>query len=76
MPIREFLNGQHFDPETMRVMGVAFEICCSALKLEGRDSVAREALAKRIIALAQQGERNPDRICERVLADLQPPPAA
>ena len=73
MPIREFLDGHKFDPETTRVMGVAFEICCSALKLEERDQVAREDLAKRIIALAQQGERNPDRICELVLADLHPP---
>ena len=74
MPIREFLDGHRFDPETTRVMGVAFEILCAALHLEGHNAVAREALAKRVIALAQQGERDSDRICDRVLADIRTPP--
>ena len=26
MPISRFLNGQHLDPETRRLMGVAFEM--------------------------------------------------
>ena len=51
-PIREFLVGHKFDPETTRLMGVAFEIVLAALQLEGRSAVAHEAIAKRIIALA------------------------
>jgi hypothetical protein len=31
MPIRQFLNGQKFDPEAIRVMGLAFEIARTAL---------------------------------------------
>jgi hypothetical protein len=73
MPIRAFLDGHKFDPETTRAMGLAFEIVSSALHLEGHNTAAHEAIAKRIIALAQQGERDPERICDLVLAGLQPP---
>jgi hypothetical protein len=29
MPITPFLGGEEFDPETMRIMGVAFEMVCA-----------------------------------------------
>ena len=74
MPIREFLNGYKFDPETTRVMGVAYEIVWAALELEAHNTVAREAVARRIIALAEQGERDPEHLCDRVLADLRARP--
>jgi len=32
MPIRPFLTGQIFDPETTRIMGVAFEVAYTALR--------------------------------------------
>ena len=32
MPIMPFLNGEDFDPETTRVMGVALEMACVALR--------------------------------------------
>jgi hypothetical protein len=35
MPITPFLNGDHFDPETKRVMGVAFELARSAVRGSG-----------------------------------------
>jgi hypothetical protein len=34
MPITPFLNGERFDPETTRVLGVALEMVCIALRLE------------------------------------------
>ena len=34
MPIRQFLNDKRFDPETTRVLGVAFEMVCIALRLK------------------------------------------
>jgi hypothetical protein len=74
MPIREFLNGQKFDPEVIRVMGLAFEIARTALQLEDRNGAADQALAGRIIQLAQQGERDPDRLSGLVLAELRTPP--
>ena len=35
MPIAAYLDGVHFDPETKRVMDVAFEAALSALRLGG-----------------------------------------
>jgi hypothetical protein len=71
MHITKFLDGFKFDPEARRVMGVAFEMTCAALRYTKRPDVAHEAVADRIIELAKNGVRNPDRLCERVLDDLR-----
>jgi hypothetical protein len=76
MPITPFLNGERFDLETKRVMGVAFEMARAALRLEDRGDPIVAKVADKIIALAKGGELNPDLLCERALADLakeQPP---
>jgi len=65
MPITPFLDGNTFDPETRRAMGVAFEVGCAALGLADRGDPANGIVAKRIIELARAGERNPDVLCER-----------
>ena len=44
-----------------RVMGIAFEMTCAALQIERAHPAAAKA-AKRIIELAKDGERNPDRL--------------
>ncbi len=74
MPITTFLDGYKPDPETKRVMGVAFEMTRAALRLEDRDDLAAAIIAKKIIELAMAGERNPDLLCERALKDLREPP--
>ena len=74
MPITIFLEGQKFDPETKRVMGVAFEIARVALGLVDRGDLANEIIAKRIIELAKAGERNPDLLCEGVLKEFRERP--
>jgi hypothetical protein len=70
MPITEYLDGNRFDPETKRVMGVAFEMTRAALRLADRDDVV-EIIARRVIALAKAGERNPDLLCETVLMEFR-----
>ena len=65
------MDGFRFDPETRRVMGVAFEMTCAALKYAKRPDIAQEAVANRIIELAKNGMFDPDRLCERVLDDLR-----
>jgi hypothetical protein len=71
MPITKFLDGFKFDPEARRVMNIAFEMTCAALRYTKRPNVAHEAVAKRIIELAKNGLRNPERLCERVLDDIR-----
>ena len=57
-----------FDPEATNAMTEAFVKVCQVLKLGGDD--AKEAIAVKIIELVQLGERDPERICERVLQEL------
>jgi hypothetical protein len=64
MPIRQYLGSHGFDPETTRLMGIALETACQALRSQGVDDPPREAPATAIIGLARAGERNPDRLCD------------
>jgi hypothetical protein len=74
MPITAYLNNGSFDPETTRIMGVAFEMVRVALGLADRVNLANEIAATRIIELAKTGERNPDLLCERALEALRARP--
>jgi hypothetical protein len=51
-------------------MDVAFEMTLGALGLLERPDQLNEIVAQRIFEVAKQGERNPDRLCERVLKSL------
>jgi hypothetical protein len=73
MPITPFLNGERFDEETRRALGVAFEMTCIALRVGDCADDVRQAVADKIIALAKAGERNPDRLCEEALKDIRTP---
>jgi hypothetical protein len=70
MPITPFLGGEKFDPETTRIMGVAFEMARAAVKRDWGGLYASHIIAKRIIELAKGGERNPDLLCEAALKKL------
>ena len=65
MPIRPFLSGQTFDPETARLMGIAFETARAAIKRSG--DLNDEMIARTIIELAKAGERNVEALCEAAL---------
>jgi len=71
MPIAPYLDGISFDPETKRVMGVAFEIARAALRRSDSWDPVVAIVARKIIALAKDGERNPDLLCEKALTGLQ-----
>jgi CRP-like cAMP-binding protein len=71
VPITPFLNGERFDPETRRILGVALELTCIALRTGDRADDVKQAIADKLIALAKTGERNPDVLCERVLRDIR-----
>jgi hypothetical protein len=64
MPIPPYFDGHRFDPETTRVM-VALEMARVALRFEDRTDPIRQIPAKRIIALAKDGLRDPNLLCER-----------
>ena len=58
MPITPFLNGERFDLEDKRVLGVAFEMVCIALRIGDSDDGVKQAITNKIIDLAKAGERN------------------
>jgi hypothetical protein len=71
MSIASYLHNASLDPETRRVMGVAFEMVRVALGLADQGSVTNEIIAKHIIKLAETGERNPDILCELALKEIR-----
>jgi hypothetical protein len=73
MPITPFLNGERFDPEATRVLGVALEMVCIALRIGDCDDDIKQAIATKLIALAKTGERNPDLLCEETLKEIRRP---
>jgi hypothetical protein len=68
MPIRPYLQGHRFDAETVRLLGLAFEMALVALQhADGLVSPTRDSIAHKIIELAKAGERDPGRLCDRTL---------
>ena len=67
MPIRQYLDGERFDPETTRLLGIAFEFAIQALHNWGVVDPPREAIARAIIGFAKAGERDPERLCDLAL---------
>jgi tartrate dehydratase beta subunit/fumarate hydratase class I family protein len=56
-----------FDDAATLVMGEAFDHACVSLHRFGTLITARELIAKRIIAAAKNGERDPIRLYEQAL---------
>ena len=61
-----------FDPEAISVMGDAYERALKTAPTLASESV-RQVIAARIIGLARTGERDPHKLCEQSLADLDGP---
>jgi hypothetical protein len=70
MPITPYLNGHHFDPETKRVLGMALELVCIALRTGEGDDHVKQAIANKLFALAKTGERNPEVLCDQAIEDI------
>lgn len=56
-----------FDNTTTLAMGEAFDHACTSLRRFRTLITARELIAKRIIAAARNGERDPARLCQQAL---------
>jgi hypothetical protein len=71
VPIKPYLDRSHqFDDETVRAMGVAFEMTRAALKYTAIDCPP-ETVAAMVIEIAKAGERDPDRMCESTLRNIR-----
>jgi len=58
MPIRPFLAGQAFDPQTITKMSAAYERVCAALGIKFVDDAATRLVAQVVIELAQRGVKD------------------
>jgi len=70
MPVRKYIPGSAFDPETIAHMVRAFETLRVILNFDERNDPLVEDLAKRIISLASRGVTDPEEIIRRVIADI------
>ena len=70
MPIKKFISGAAFEPETLKNMATAFEKLRTILNLnlDNPDDPLVEIVAKKIISLASQGITDPAEI-ERLVID-------
>ena len=80
MPIASLLADTAFDSDTVVLLSSAFETAWDTIKKSGSPLAAagsaastRELLAKRIIEMAQKGERDRRRLVEDALAHLAVP---
>jgi hypothetical protein len=56
MPIRNYLDGERFDPETTRLLGIAFETAIQARRNWGELDPPREAIAKTSSVLRKRAD--------------------
>jgi hypothetical protein len=69
MTIGAFLEGEMFGPEDIQAMSTALEDVCKTLNLADEAKSERELLARKIIALVRQGERNAALLRDRMLRE-------
>lgn len=70
MPIRRFLAGHVFDPETIREMSTALQRVCDTLRLRMVDDAMTRLVAEKIIELAERGVRDADKLYAMTLREL------
>jgi hypothetical protein len=68
-------TGKAIDPNHLELMRAAFNKICDRLELEcRREDPLTDLLVDTIVEIVATGERDPDRLCEGVLARLKGPP--
>ena len=70
MNIGPFFGLEVFAPDDIKAMSIALVEVCRKLDLTSDNQTEREILAKRIIALARHGERDPAILRDGVLREL------
>jgi hypothetical protein len=70
MAIYRLLKNRAFGPDEIKALTTAYEEALRVLRLKDRADPATETIAKKIIELAQRGERDPVRLRERAIRCL------
>ena len=69
MPIYRFLKDSGLGAEETKIIAAAYESACERLKLNDKPEQMRQLVAKRVLAIAQTGERDPQWISDRVVRE-------
>ncbi len=64
-----------FDPQTLVVIEAAFDEAWLTLKAIGNSSIKPDELARSVLRLAMEGERDPVRLHDGAIEGLVPSPA-
>ena len=70
MPIVRLLKGRAFDPESVQVIVAAYEEARQALGLVDPSDPLTETVARKILEVAEAGERDPNVIRQRAMDNL------
>jgi hypothetical protein len=70
MPLHRYLEGAVFGPDDLKVMTAAFEAALLKLGLSNRQDRVTELVARKVISLAKQGERDPERLCDGAVSSF------
>jgi hypothetical protein len=70
MPIRPFLAGRVFEPETIAEMSEAVLRVCRGMGLSDIDDMATRSVAAKIVELVERGVKGTDELCEAAIREL------
>jgi hypothetical protein len=73
LPIIRLLQNRAFAPEDIAILTAVFEDTLRELGLVDRNDPATETVARKVIEMAQRGERDPIRLRRLVLDSLRDP---
>jgi hypothetical protein len=71
LSVVQFLPRGVFDDDATHAMGQAFDSALALLGEKFRPTVIHEVVARRIVAAARKGERNPDRLRDTAIAAVK-----
>ena len=74
MPISRINANAAFDPQAVKALAAAYDAACAVLHVVDRADPRTTIVAKKIIEHTQQGERDPIRLRDLVLIELQRSP--
>jgi hypothetical protein len=70
MAIYRIFKERVFEPEAVICMARAYESALVALRLSDREDPLTEIVAKKIVEIAETGERDPDRLRDAALEEI------
>jgi hypothetical protein len=71
MPLSRLLQNTAFEPAEIDALIEAFETICRGLRLGKNHESLREKIAQKVIAFAELGERDPQKISQIIIKDMR-----